>query len=114
MPAVCGRCGRRTRLTQVGGGAQHCGAADTQPGSHSQVLGGGGPRGGGGGERARRQPLRLQEAPAQNLPAPAPRAAGVAPLLRSQRCRDVSETAGLTRAKAGDTQALCHQLFLAL
>lgn len=77
------------------------------PGSRSQVLGGGGRR--GGGERAGRQPLRLQEAPAQNLPAPAPRSAGVAPLLRGQRRRDVPETMGLAGAKAGDPGALGHQ-----
>uniref|UniRef100_A0A3Q2I1D4 Myosin IIIA n=1 Tax=Equus caballus TaxID=9796 RepID=A0A3Q2I1D4_HORSE len=56
-----------------------------------EVLGGGQP--GGGGERARSQPLRLQEAPAQNLPAPAPRRAGVARLLGSHRRRNVPETA---------------------
>lgn len=77
------------------------------PGSRSQVLGGGGPR--GGGEWAHRQPLRLQEAPAQNLPAPAPRSACVAPLLGGQRRRHVPETAELARAKAGDPQALRHE-----
>lgn len=77
------------------------------PRSPSQVLGGGGLR--GGGEWARRKPLRLQEAPAQNLPAPAARSAGVAPLLSGQRRRDVPETAGLAGAKAGDPRALRHQ-----
>lgn len=77
------------------------------PRSRSQVLGGGGRS--GGGEWARRQPLRLQEAPAQDLPAPAPRSAGVAPLLRGKRRRDVPETAGLAGAKAGDPRALRRQ-----
>lgn len=92
----------------VGGEARRAVAPLTLgPGSRSQVLGGGRRR--GGGERARRQPLRLQEASAQNLPAPAPRSAGVAPLLRGQRRRDVPGTMGLAGAKAEDPRALRHQ-----
>ena len=78
------------------------------PGSRSQVLGSGGLQ--GGGEWAHRQPLRLQAAPAQNLPAPAPRSACVAPRLGGRRRRDVPEAAELAGAKAGDPQALRHQV----
>ncbi|XP_008973115.1 myosin-IIIa isoform X3 [Pan paniscus] len=63
-----------------------------------QVLGGGEPREGGGGEgggeRASSQPLRLQEAPAQNLPAPAPRPAVLTVQRGSHRRRRALEPAG--------------------
>ncbi|XP_054222077.1 myosin-IIIa isoform X4 [Homo sapiens] len=58
-----------------------------------QVLGGGEPRE-GGGERASSQPLRLQEAPAQNLPAPAPRPAVLTVQRGSHRRRKALEPAG--------------------
>ncbi|XP_008000757.3 myosin-IIIa isoform X3 [Chlorocebus sabaeus] len=66
-----------------------------------QVLGGGEPRGGGGGEgggeRGSSQPLRLQEAPAQNLPAPAPSPAVLAAQQGLYRRRKALEPAGQQR-----------------
>ncbi|XP_031508315.1 myosin-IIIa isoform X3 [Papio anubis] len=67
-----------------------------------QVLGGGEPRGGGGeeegrGERGSSQPLRLQEAPAQNLPAPAPSPAVLAAQRGRHRRRKALEPAGQQR-----------------